>query len=100
MHKCAYIGEYYADIPSRRQAGYRAEMRRTPGGPTFGPMPELPARLWQKPLPLGQFSEANGRMEACSPRFTWEGFCMGNVGSSKLSRTLEKGRTTRRDRAP
>src|SRR5213083_132317 len=39
-YKGEYIGEYYADIPSGRQAGYRAEMRRTPGGPTFGPMPE------------------------------------------------------------
>ena len=75
-YKGEYIGEYYADIPSRRQAGYRAEMRRTPGGPTFRPMPELPARLWQKPLPLGQFSEANGRMEAGSPRFPALGFTL------------------------
>ena len=32
--------------------------------------------VWQKPLPLGQFSKANGRMEACSPRFPALGFTL------------------------
>src|SRR5437870_5793460 len=69
-------GRILRRYPSRRQAGSRAEMRRTPDGPTFRPMPELPARLWQKPLPRSQFSEAKGGMEAGSPRFPALGFTL------------------------
>src|SRR5437879_3736036 len=49
-------------------------MRRTLGRSTHCPMPELPARLWQESLSLGQFSEANCRVETGRPPFSVLGF--------------------------
>jgi len=48
---------------------YERALLRTPGVPTYCPMPELSARLGQESLSFGQFSEANRRMEAGRPPF-------------------------------